>query len=273
MINSIPGGMRVTHASVSQVGHSPAVASSQPELASPVGSEGAPLLSSLSRQLAASASRAEVRDRTLDRQQLGDEARRLRGQIMGDSYEAQKSLHNSEVPDTDDQDLSKRAEQATEYLARFHLEGRNLKNPFAELSREQLNLIVHDEHGPYTINERRAAYYEINGVESKWNKTLWGPADIESAMNDGRTPGFYTEVLNHYKTLPLIEQADYPEEYETRLLARIKEDSDPNGKKPKEFKLLTLFEVLAKLKKFDNQETADEASPAVGATSVTTTSN
>ena len=222
-----------------------------------MGSDGAPLLSSLSRQLAASASRAEVRDRTLDRQQLGDEARRLRGQIMGDSYEAQKSVHNSEVPDTDDQDLLKRAEQATEYLARFHLEGRNLKNPFAELSREQLNLIVHDEHGPYTINERRAAYYEIKGVESKWNNTLWGPAEIESAANNGRTPGFYTEVLNHYKSLPLIEQADYPEEYETRLLANIKEDSDPSAEKPKDFKLLTLFEILANLKRPGKNEPED----------------
>lgn len=265
MINNIPGSTRVINTSTSQV---TPVASSKTGLIAPAQSEGGPILSSLSRQLAASAERAEVRDKTLDRRQLGVEARRLRSQITSDD-----PVHNSEIPDTDDQDLLKRARDATDYVTRFHLHGRSLKNPFAELSREQLNLIVHDEHGPYTINERHAAYYEIVGLESKWNKTLWGPADIESAMNDGRTPGFYTEVLNHYKTLPLIEQADYPEEYETRLLARIKEDSDPNGKKPKEFKLLTLFEVLAKLKKFDNQETADEASPAVGATSVTTTSN
>lgn len=273
MINGIPGGMRVTHASVTQAAHIPSVASRQAGLAASAGSKGVPVLSSLSRQLATSATRAEARDQTLDRQQLGVEARRLRGQIMGDSYEAQKNIHNSEIPDTDDQDLLKRAKQATDYLIGFHQNDRSLKNPFADLSREQLNLIVHDEHGPYTINERRAAYYEINGVESRWNKSLWGPADTESAANDGRTPGFYTEVLEHYKALPLIEQADYPEEYEARLLKRIKEDSDPNFQQPKDIEVLTLFEVLAKLKGFGNQEKVDDASATTGAASINTPSD
>jgi len=268
MINNIPGSTRVINTSTSQVTPVAAVASSKTGLIAPAQSEGGPILSSLSRQLAASAERAEVRDKTLDRRQLGVEARRLRSQITSDD-----PVHNSEVPDTDDQDLLKRARDATDYVTRFHLHGRSLKNPFAELSREQLNLIVHDEHGPYTINERHAAYYEIVGLESKWNKTLWGPADIESAMNDGRTPGFYTEVLNHYKTLPLIEQADYPEEYETRLLARIKEESDPSAEKSKDFKLLTLFEVLAKLKTFGNQEAAGDVGANAGAASVKETSD
>ncbi|WP_426117852.1 hypothetical protein [Pseudomonas sp. DSP3-2-2] len=273
MINSIPGSMRVTHASTSQVAHSPAVASSQPGVASPVGSEGAPVLSGLSLQLAASAKRAEVRDQTLDRQQLRVEAQRLRHQILGDAYQAQKEIHNSEIPKTTDPDLLERAKQATLHVVHSDRHDRSVKNPFAGLSREHLNFIVYDESGAYTINERRAAWYQVSDIETDWNRGLWGPAEAEKAATGGRKPGFYTEVLNHYKTLPLVEQADYPEDYETRLLANIKEDSDPSTKKPKDFELLTLFEVLAKLKAFGNQEAAGGVGANAGAAPVKDTDN
>jgi hypothetical protein len=87
-------------------------------------------------------------------------------------------------------------------------------------------------------------------METRWNRTLWGPAELESAANDGRTPGFYTAVLNHYKTLPTIEQSRYPEDYEQRTLAIIKEESNPDSTQKKKFRVLTLFEILAKIKHF-----------------------
>ena len=273
MINSISGSMRVTHASTSQAAHSPTVAANQPGLASPVGSESAPVLSSLSLQLAASAKRVEVLEQTLDRQQLKVEAQRLRHQILGDAYQAQKEIHNAEIPKTTDPDLLERAKQATLHVVHSDRHDRSVKNPFADLSREQLNFIVYDESGTYTINERRAAWYQVSNIETNWNRGLWGLAEAEKAATGGRKPGFYTEVLNHYKTLPLVEQADYPEDYETRLLVNIKEDSDPNTKKPKDFELLTLFEVLAKLRAFGNQEVAGDVCANPGAASVKETSD
>ncbi|WP_426142329.1 hypothetical protein [Pseudomonas sp. DWP3-1-2] len=209
-----------------------------------------PTLSTLSRQLADSALRADARDSTLDRPQLRVEADRLLSQIFGHHYQVNKELHNSEVPDTNDPELLERARQATLYIIRTDKRDHRLENPFAGLSREQLNLIAYDEKGPYTINERRAAYYGVSDMETRWNRTLWGPAELESAANDGRTPGFYTAVLNHYKTLPTIEQSRYPEDYEQRTLAIIKEESNPDSTQKKKFRILTLFEILAKIKHF-----------------------
>jgi hypothetical protein len=273
MINNIPGSTRVINTSTPQVAPVASVASSKTGLIAPAKSEGGPILSSLSRQLAASAKRVEALEQTLDRQQLKVEAQRLRHQILGDAYQAQKEIHNAEIPKTTDPDLLERAKQATLHVVHSDRHDRSVKNPFADLSREQLNYIVYDESGAYTINERRAAWYQVSDIETNWNKGLWGPAEAEKAATGGRKPGFYTEVLNHYKTLPPIEQADYPEDYEARLLANIKEDSDPSTEKPKDFKLLTLFEVLAKLKAFDNQETAGDVGANAVAASVKESGN
>ena len=271
MINNIPGSTRVINTSTSPVAPVASFASSQPGLEPPAGSESAPVLSSLSLQLAASAKRVEVLEQTLDRQQLKVEAQRLRHQILGDAYQAQKEIHNAETPKTTDPDLLERAKQATLHVVHSDRHDRSVKNPFADLSREQLNYIVYDESGAYTINERRAAWYQVSDIETNWNKGLWGPAEAEKAATGGRKPGFYTEVLNHYKTLPPIEQADYPEDYEARLLANIKEDSDPSTKKTKEFKLLTLFEILANLKRPGKNE-PDDTNPVANAPTLKTSS-
>jgi hypothetical protein len=199
-------------------------------------------ISILSRQLGESAARAALRDGQLDRLQLGMEAERLLSQILGDIYQAEKVSHNQEVPETDDPALLDRAKKATEYVVRSDLHDRNVINPFVGLSREQLNLIVYDDKGSYTINERRAAWYGVSDIESRWNHRLMHESDIESAMKNGRTPNFYAEVVAHYKSLPLIEQAQYPEDYEAKRLVWFQEDSSPLDKK--EPKFLTLFEML-----------------------------
>lgn len=73
-------------------------------------------VSTLAQQLAASASRAEERDKTLSRSELAGKAKSIVNQIVGDLYYANKTLHDSEIPDTSDPELLSRAKQATAYV-------------------------------------------------------------------------------------------------------------------------------------------------------------
>ncbi|MCD5970550.1 hypothetical protein [Pseudomonas quasicaspiana] len=224
-------------------------------------------LSMLSRQLAESAVRADARDKTMDRRQLGVETSRILRELVEYSWRSDEVGYITEYPDTKDPELLERAQQATEYEGRFMSGNHQAKNPFAELSRDQLNLIIYDEKGPYTLHERNAAHTAVNQIENKWNRSLWGPERQESAANNGRTPRFYAEILSHYKTLPLIEQVQYPDNYETRLARLVTEQSGPAPAKEKEFRILTLFEVMAKYKYAfgkGNKATTQGVSPLVG---------
>lgn len=73
-------------------------------------------ISTLASQLAASASRAEERDKTLNRSELADKAKSILNHIVGDSYYAKKSIHDSEIPNTSDPELLSRAKQATAFV-------------------------------------------------------------------------------------------------------------------------------------------------------------
>ncbi|WP_162874641.1 hypothetical protein [Pseudomonas viridiflava] len=204
-------------------------------------------LSTLSRQLADSAIRAEHRDKTMDRRQLGAEASRILNKMAESDWRLDRADYKIELPETDDPELLKRARQAAEFVARYAHNHVGAKNPFDGLSRAQLNLIVYDDEGPYTMDERSAACSAVCEIEGKWNDALWGPERLESAANNGRTPMFYTEVLAHYRTLEPIEEAQYPDIYESRLERQIKEASDPNSTdKKSDFELLSLFEFLAR---------------------------
>ena len=202
-----------------------------------------PTLSMLSRHLGESSVRADARDKSLTRAELKVEGRRLIAQIAGDDYEAKKQLHNKERPKSQDPQLLERALRATEYIAKSDQLDRNVKNPFLGLPRDQLDLIVYDESGSYTVNERRAAYYGVLDMESQWNRQVMRIYDIEGAAGASNRPRFCTEVLAHYRTLPAIERAEYSDDYESRLEAQINE-------KPKKAKELdepfTLFDLLAR---------------------------
>jgi hypothetical protein len=208
-----------------------------------------PVLSALSRQLAGSAARAEARDKSMDRRELGAVATRTLRNIIDSEWRLldESAPYQLELPDTSDPELLDRALQAAQYVARYAHGNPGAKNPFTGLSREQLNLIVYDEEGPYTMDERSAACSAVSAIENKWNHALWGPERLESAANNGRTPQFYTEVLAHYRTLEPIEQAQYPDNYETRLEGQIREANDPaSSKKKTEFHVISLFEFLAR---------------------------
>nr|WP_158683640.1 hypothetical protein [Pseudomonas palleroniana] len=78
--------------------------------------------------------------------------------ITGDNYFASKTVHDTEMPNTHDPQLLARARQATGFVNGVD------SNPFKGLVREQLSLIAHDEGGSFTINERRAAWEELQST-------------------------------------------------------------------------------------------------------------
>ena len=101
-------------------------------------------VSILARQLSDAATRAETR--------VGHKSAELLEPITDGKYFANKAQHDAEIPDTTSEELLTRARQATGFV-----NGSN-SNPFNGLTRDQLNLIAHDDGGPFTINERRAAW-------------------------------------------------------------------------------------------------------------------
>jgi hypothetical protein len=231
----------------------PAVPDKLPALekASPINDSGRPVksvevqadkasMSALSRQLGESAVRAETRDKTLSRRELGDEAERIVSALVH-KYEASKKIHNSEVPKTDDPELLDRARLATDFLTRKFAGDHSGKSPFAGLSREQLVLIAYDEKGTYTVNERRVAWGDAQDIELEWGRKAVMQGTLEASVS-GKHPKFLTEVLEHYRTLPAIEQARYDEGYEGRVLSDIKNEG---GLPKKDDRLPNLFEILA----------------------------
>lgn len=108
-------------------------------------------LSTLAQQLSDSALRAEERDASLDRKALGQKADALLQPIVRD-FHLHRAKYDAEVPDTDDPELLERAKQATSFVS-----GRG-SNPFSSLSQDQLALVIYDDSGTFTANERRAAW-------------------------------------------------------------------------------------------------------------------
>lgn len=171
---------------------------------------GASTLSSLARQLGESAKHAEARDASLSRRALGAKATELLNQIGGESYFANKAKHDAEIPNTESPELLARARKATQF------ENGSGANPFAGLSRDQLALITYDDSGTFTTNEKRAAWSEASSQEYAWRQKVVAQAMAEY-NGTGKLTHFFTAVLDHYKTLPGIEQAQYPDSYETKL--------------------------------------------------------
>ncbi|WP_434698933.1 hypothetical protein [Pseudomonas sp. D1-1] len=178
-------------------------------------------VSALSRQLSEAASRAEARDASLSRKELSDLAWSIKEKIGGD-YIATKARYDAEVPQTDDPELLARAKQATEYINGVVTDGRG-KNPFSGMPRDQLNLIIYDDSGAFTVNERRSAQHEVAQQEQAWRQVVIAKGTMEYS-NTGKMTDFYKNVLEHYRGLPAIEQSQYPADYEARLLLDIAMD-------------------------------------------------
>lgn len=166
-------------------------------------------LSSLAQQLSDSASRADAQYAGLSHKELGATATALLSKITGTLYSASRTLNDAEVPESTDPERLARAKQATAFV------NGNGQNPFAGLSRDQLSLITYDDSGLYTTNERRAAWEESFDQEYSWRQKAVAQAMAEY-NSSGKLTGFFSNVLEHYKTLPAIEQAQYPQDYEAK---------------------------------------------------------
>ncbi|MDB5980307.1 MAG: hypothetical protein JWQ69_1322 [Pseudomonas sp.] len=153
---------------------------------------------------------------------MADLAGKLNEQLSGDYYYGNKTKHDNEVPDTSDPELLARAKAATDFVSGMIKGDLAVKNPFTGLSREQLALIVYDDSGSYTVNERQAASYGANAIEQAWRKKVCDMMMDEYARTgEAQTPKVLAELLSHYRTLPRIEQVQHPEGYEAGLQSKL----------------------------------------------------
>jgi hypothetical protein len=111
-------------------------------------SETSSSVSQLARQLSDAAARAAVRDASMSPALLAAKARSLEEALC--TYNNTGAYkHSSEKPQTDDPELVARAQQASDYIYRRGA------NPFAELSRDQLVLIMYDESLSWGLSSAR----------------------------------------------------------------------------------------------------------------------
>lgn len=160
-------------------------------------------VSTLARQLNEAATRAETR--------VGQVSTSLIGSITGDGYLAKKAQHDAEVPSTDDAPLLARSRQATAFL------NGSDSNPFKGLTRDQLNLIAHDEGGTFTINERRAAWVEVEATvvpvpAQPISSSSYGRDLMVSRLFFGLEPG----VSDGAQGMSVANMGRFPYEFLTR---------------------------------------------------------
>ncbi|NIE76390.1 hypothetical protein F3J45_18305 [Pantoea sp. Ap-967] len=168
-------------------------------------------ISNLARQLAAAVERAAVRDAKLSRSELAALASKINDKLSGGSYAFSKTSYDAFLPDTDDAELLERARQATAFA-----NGKGA-NPFAGLSTDQLSLIAYDEGGDFTVNERRAASFELSGQRAAWSVYIVQKMDIERQQS-GRTDQGIHEIIDYYRALPAIEEAQIPGNWEVDFM-------------------------------------------------------
>ncbi|MGP9522900.1 hypothetical protein ACT3QU_15095, partial [Halomonas sp. AOP7-C1-21] len=125
-------------------------------------------------------------------------------------FHLHRAKYDAEVPDTDDPELLERAKQATSFVS-----GRG-SNPFSSLSQDQLALVIYDDSGTFTANERRAAWLEGRAQETAWKQAVVARGQLEYSQT-GKMTEFFKEVLGNYNELPPIMQAQYPDFYAPRL--------------------------------------------------------
>lgn len=178
-------------------------------------------VSAVARQLSQAATRAEGREANPSRAALAGKASEHLARITGNGYFASKARHDDEIPSTPDPQLLARARQATDFTHGA------AGNPFKGMSRDQLALITYDDSGAFTVNEQRAAWEESYNQEQAWRQRVVAKA-MDEFNRTGQLTEFFTEALEHYRGLPAIEQAQYPEDYASKLQALI--DLDVNYK-------------------------------------------
>nr|WP_314568859.1 hypothetical protein [uncultured Pseudomonas sp.] len=194
-------------------------------------------VSSLARQLSTAATRAELRDASASPEQFAQTASALLKQITEQGFQAGQVPPDTALPDTGTPDRLARAEQAEDFIQ--GLAG----NPFKGLSRDQLTLIIYDDSGAFTLNERRSAWQQASTLEQTWRKNIAFNA-VDEYRNTGKLSDFITSVCEHYQGLPLIEQARYPQDY-TRKLQQMTDTKLPPPEKAEGYRFTHLLERVA----------------------------
>ena len=206
--------------------------------------------STLAAQLNESAARAEKRDAGMTHAELGQYGRNRINEFLIEGRQANSGTRAMEVPKTDDPELLDRAREASGFVTRTLAGDKNVKSPFQNLSREQLNLITFDDSGAFTLNERRAAWQGVQKMDEDWRKVAINEGMMEQTRT-GKAARFYDDALSYLKSLPSIEKAaSYPKGAEAILEARIKSDltlpglSGTVGRQAPDRKL-NLYDILA----------------------------
>ncbi|WP_373384908.1 hypothetical protein [Burkholderia ubonensis] len=171
---------------------------------------GSVTVSRLVQQLRDAESRTRARNSPPGRKELGARAETIVDRIAGETWAANRANHDAERPKSDDPQAWALAKQATDFS---HGIG---ANPFKGMSREQLDAIAYDDSGKFTVNERHAAWREAFDQEQAWRVRVIVQGDLEY-QRTGKQNDFFAEVLKHYKGLPAIEQAQYPDDYASKL--------------------------------------------------------
>lgn len=193
-------------------------------------------ISSFSQALSDVATRAGERDANTSRYELSKIARATIEKLFGEVYQKNKAIDDAEVPSSDDPQRLVQAQQATDYT---HGKGHN---PFKDMPSDQLALIIYDESGTFTTNERRAAYDESYSQHIAWKTAICAKAMDDYHRDRKISSGLYQEVLDHYRALPPIEESQLLEGYEAdfqNLIDQNGSDSTPNSDK-----LESIFDLI-----------------------------
>jgi len=181
-------------------------------------------VSSLATQLATAAAYSAAKNKGLSAGQLGDKARAMVDQIVGQGYQQWKVRNDLEVPKAGDAESLARAKAATAFVnGSFKDNVGSEPNPFADLSSDQLATIAYDESGTFTINERQAAWHESYRREENFRIQTVAKMGQEYKTT-GKLTNYFQDILDNYEQLPLMEQVQYPKNYVTELKEKIKRD-------------------------------------------------
>ncbi|ATO35620.1 hypothetical protein [Dickeya dianthicola] len=194
----------------------PAAASTATSTAQATNSGGVQL-SGMARLLSEAATRAAARDAGTDRRGLAAIADATIEKLLGPGYNQNKAAYDAEVPDSTDPQRLAQATQATDFL-----NGKGT-NPFKGMSRDQLALITYDDSGAFTVNERRAAWQESYDQNQEWKRAVVARIMEEYNSKGQVSASTYQSILDHYQSLPAIEEAQLPKGYASQLMTMIQQ--------------------------------------------------
>ncbi|NKI72881.1 hypothetical protein Dpoa2040_000037, partial [Dickeya sp. CFBP 2040] len=183
--------------------------------------------------------RAAARDAGTDRRGLAAIADATLDKLLGPGYNQNKDAYDAEVPDSADPQRLAQAKQATDLL-----NGKG-PNPFKGLSREQLALITYDDSGAFTVNERRAAWEETYYREKAWSEAMFAKMKAEDEREGRVSASTYKLMLDHYQSLPAIEEARLPSGYASQLMTLIQQGGSDDDITRQQEALRPLLNALA----------------------------